>query len=180
LAAAAWSSSVGLCASGHYELAARLADSAAAALLRSCRDDPTPTMMGTVGALQLEAAAAHGLAGREGDAYRYLDAAATTASRMPSGAWHLPSAFDKTNVEILAVIIGVSLHRPGEAIARAPPTRGDQGLARLDEPLRVLDGIGEFRAGKYTLEPAGQLGLGDSQLGRGRRRVRFRPADDAV
>ncbi|MGH3565477.1 MAG: helix-turn-helix domain-containing protein [Pseudonocardia sp.] len=119
LAEAAWASSVGLCAAGHYDVAARLADAAAVALLRSCGDDPPPAAMGTVGALQLEVAAAHGLAGREGDAYRYLDAAAATAARMPSGTWHLPSAFDKTNVEILAVIVGVALHHPGEAVARA-------------------------------------------------------------
>jgi hypothetical protein len=48
-----------------------------------------------------------------------LDAATATAARMPSGAWHLPSAFDRTNVEILAVIVGVSLHRNGEAVTRA-------------------------------------------------------------
>lgn len=75
--------------------------------------------MGTLGALQLEAAAAHGLAGREGDAYHYLDAAAATTGRMPNGAWHLPSAFERTNVEILAVIVGTALHRYGEAAARA-------------------------------------------------------------
>ena len=119
LAHAAWASSVGLCASGHFDDAARLADRSAVALLRWCGDDLTPVQMGTLGALQLEAAAAHGLAGRAGDAYRYLDAAAATAARMPGGAWHLPSAFDRTNVEILAVIVGVSLHRNGEAIARA-------------------------------------------------------------
>jgi hypothetical protein len=119
LAQAAWSSSVGLCAAGHYEAAARLADRGAAALLRSCADDLTPAAMGTLGALQLEAAAAHGLAGREGDAYRYLDAAAATAGRMPHGSWHLPSAFDRTNVEIVAVIVGVSLQRCGEAVTRA-------------------------------------------------------------
>jgi transcriptional regulator with XRE-family HTH domain len=119
LAQAAWSSSVGLCASGDYEAAAQLADHGAATLLRSCADDLTPAAMGTLGALQLEAAAAHGLAGREGDAYRYLDAAAATAGRMPHGSWHLPSAFDRTNVEILAVIVGVSLHRSGEAVTRA-------------------------------------------------------------
>jgi len=119
LAQATWSSSVGLCASGHYDIAARLADGGVDALLRSCGGAPTATQMGTIGALQLEAAAAHGLAGREGDSYRCLDAAAATAARMPSGAWHLASAFDRTNVEILAVIIGVSLHRPGEAVARA-------------------------------------------------------------
>jgi transcriptional regulator with XRE-family HTH domain len=119
LAQAAWSSSVGLCASGHYDPAAQLADRGATELLRSCGDDLTPAAMGTLGALQLEAAAAHGLAGHEGDAYRYLDAAAATASRMPNGAWHLPSAFDRTNVQILAVIVGVSLHRNGEAVTRA-------------------------------------------------------------
>jgi hypothetical protein len=119
LAQAAWASSVGLCASAHYDVAARLADRSATALLRSFGDALTPAAMGVLGALQLEAAAAHGLAGREGDAYRYLDAAATTAARMPSGAWHFPSAFERTNVEILAVIVGVSLHRNGEAVARA-------------------------------------------------------------
>ena len=119
LAQAAWASSVGLCASGHYDDAARLADRSATGLLRSCGGDLTPVAMGTLGALYMEAAAAHGLAGREGDAYRYLDAATATAARMPSGAWHLPSAFDRTNVEILAVIVGVSLHRNGEAVKRA-------------------------------------------------------------
>ena len=119
LAEAAWASSVGLCASGHYDDAARLADRAAAALLNACADAPSPMAMGTLGALQLEAAAAHGLAGREGDAWRYLDAAVVAAGRMPAGSWHLPSAFDRTNVEILAVIIAVSLHKNGEAVARA-------------------------------------------------------------
>lgn len=119
LAQAAWASSVGLCASGHFAAAARLADCGIAELLRACGDNVPPAALGTIGALQLEAAAAHGLAGRAGDAYRYLDAATVTALRMPTGAWHLPSAFDRTNVEILAVIVDVSLRRPGEAARRA-------------------------------------------------------------
>jgi hypothetical protein len=119
LAQAAWASSVGLCAGGHYDDAARLADRSAFDLLKSCGDSVPPAVMGTLGALQLEAAAAHGLAGREGDAYRYLDAAEATAARTPNRILHLPSAFDRTNVEILAVIVGVSLHRNGEAVARA-------------------------------------------------------------
>lgn len=119
LALAAWASSVGLCASGYYAEAAHLADRGADALLAVCGDDLTAAAMGTIGALHLEAAAAHGFAGREGDAYRDLDAAAAVAERMPSGAWHLPSAFDRRNVEILAVIVAVSLRRSGEAIARA-------------------------------------------------------------
>lgn len=119
LAQAAWSSSVGLCASGYYDDAAQLADRGATALLASYGGHPTAAAMGTLGALQLEAAAAHGLAGRAGDAYHYLDAAAATAGRMPLGAWHLPSAFERTNVEILAVIVGTALHRYGEAATRA-------------------------------------------------------------
>lgn len=119
LAEAAWASSVGLCAAGHYDAAAWLADRGADALVKSYGDKLTPTAMGTLGALQLEAAAAHGLAGSEGNAYRYLDAAAATATRMPREAWHLPSAFDRSSVEIMAVIVGVSLRRNNESITRA-------------------------------------------------------------
>lgn len=119
LAQATWASSVDFCAAGHYDLASLLADRGAEALLKACGDRLTPAAMGTLGALQLEAAAAHGLAGHEGDAYRYLDAAAATARRMPAGTWHLPSAFDRANVEIMAVIIATSLHHNGEAITRA-------------------------------------------------------------
>jgi hypothetical protein len=119
LAEAAWASSVGLCASGHYDDAADLARRSAAALLATAGEDLSAPAMGTLGALQLEAAAAHGLAGREGDAYHYLDAAAATADRMPRGSWHLASAFDRVNVEILAVIVEASLHHNGAALARA-------------------------------------------------------------
>lgn len=119
LAQAAWASSVGLSAAGHYDVAAHLADGGAITLLQSCRDEPDVAVLGVVGALQLEAAAAHGLAGRAGDAYRFLDAASLTADRMPPGTWHLASAFDRTNVEIMAVIVDSGLHRPGEAVARA-------------------------------------------------------------
>ncbi len=45
LAEAAWASSVGLCASGHYNDAAQLADRGATALLRSCADAPSPAEM---------------------------------------------------------------------------------------------------------------------------------------
>lgn len=119
LAEAAWASAVGLCAAGYHDDAAAVADHGVATLTRSYRAEPAESAWGTLGALQLEAAAAHGLAGRDGDAYRYLDAAAGTAGRMPHQAWHLPSAFDRSNVEIMAVIVGTSLRRPGEAISRA-------------------------------------------------------------
>lgn len=117
LANAAWASSVSLCAGGYFGEAAELARRATETVLESSQGNPDVTSIGTIGALQLESAAAHGLAGHEGDAFRYLDAAAVTASRMPLDAWHLPSAFNRTNVEILAVIVSVGLRRNGEAIS---------------------------------------------------------------
>lgn len=118
LALAAWSSSVSLCASGHFDDAARLAD-IGTDLLRPLLAAGSPDVLGTYGALQLEAAAAHGLAGRGGDAFRYLDAAGETARRLPSGYWHPQSAFERTNVDILSVIVDVSLRRVGDAIGIA-------------------------------------------------------------
>ncbi|MEV3965922.1 helix-turn-helix transcriptional regulator [Nocardia sp. NPDC050193] len=72
LASAAWSSAVSYCAAGQYDFAIQLAETGAG-ILRSRLDD-SPDAGGVLGALQLEAAAAHALAGRAGDAYRYLDA----------------------------------------------------------------------------------------------------------
>ncbi|MFC7622327.1 hypothetical protein [Microlunatus sp. GCM10028923] len=118
LALAAWSSSVSLCASGEYSDAARLAD-LGADLVRPHLESGTVEIRGVYGALQLEAAAAHGLAGREGDSYRYLDAASRTARLLPPGYSHLPSAFDSYNVEILSVIVSTCLRKTGSAIRQA-------------------------------------------------------------
>lgn len=120
LALATWSSSVALCASGHYDDAVRLAD-AGTLLLAPLLDGAgpaSPQVWGTIGALQMEAAAAHGLAGREGDAFHYLDAAEATARRLPIGIWHDQSGFERTSVHILSVIVNTSLHRNGQAIAQ--------------------------------------------------------------
>lgn len=119
LALAAWSTAVSLCASGFYEDTARLADAGAETLTPLLDQRPSPQVIETLGSLQLEAAAAHGLAGRAGDAFRYLDAAATTAAQLPAGAWHPQSGFDRTNVDIFGVLVATSLHRSGEAIAHA-------------------------------------------------------------
>lgn len=119
LALAAWSSSVSRCASGHYDDAARLADAGTELLNPLLDQDPGTEILGTLGSLHLEAAAAHGLAGREGDAFRYLDSAAATARRLPIDAWHPQSGFERTNVDIFSVIINGCLHRSGEAIAHA-------------------------------------------------------------
>jgi transcriptional regulator with XRE-family HTH domain len=121
LAHAAWSSAVSLCASGHYDDAARLAElgvRTVAPLLDSAAQ-PDAQAVGVVGALQMEIAAAHGLAGREGDALHHLDAALTTARQLPRGTWHAQSGFEATNVAILSVIIQGCLHHSGEAIAQS-------------------------------------------------------------
>lgn len=118
LALAAWSSAVSACASGDYSEAVRLAD-VGTDILRPYLERGPCAVAATHGALLLEAAAAHGLAGRAGDAYRYLDAAAETAGRIRPGYWHPQSAFDRSNVEILSVIIDVSLHRTNQALQRA-------------------------------------------------------------
>jgi hypothetical protein len=122
LALAAWSSSVSLCASGDYGGAASLADRGAVILspLLERPGRPDVNAWGTLGALQLEAAAAHALAGRAGDSYRYLDAAERTADRCPRGSWHHQSGFDSSGVSILSIIAAGCLHRYGDAIAQAP------------------------------------------------------------
>ncbi|MFE3442547.1 multiprotein-bridging factor 1 family protein [Nocardia sp. NPDC059180] len=117
-ASAAWSSAVSLCASGHYEDAVQLVD-VGTDVLRPLVENGSPAAMGVYGALQLEAAAAYGLAGRDGDAFRYLDAAEVTARRLPEGYWHPQTAFERGNVQILAVIVNRSLRKPGTAISTA-------------------------------------------------------------
>lgn len=118
LTLAAWSSTVSLSASGFYDEAANLAD-AGIEMLAPLLVQQTPEALGILGSLQLEGAAAHGFAGRAGDAYRYLDQAAVTARRLPRGASHLQSGFDATNVEIIGIIVSGGLRRTGEAIQHA-------------------------------------------------------------
>lgn len=120
LALAAWSSSVSLCASGFYDDAARLADIGVDYLVPALRDGgATAQTWGTLGALQMEAAAAHGLAGRDGEAHHYLDAAHATAAQLPDGAWHEQSGFESTGVRILSVIVTSCLRRYGDALSQA-------------------------------------------------------------
>lgn len=119
LATAAWSSSVSLCASGLYDEAARLANVGAGYLAPILSGAASAQMWGALGALQMEAAAAHGLAGRDGDAHHYLDAATATATKLPIGIWHEQSGFERTSVKILSVIVTSCLRRHGEAIVQA-------------------------------------------------------------
>ncbi len=121
LALAAWSSSVSLCASGHYDDAARLADGGTKYLAPMLRGvgQISYQAWGTLGALQIEAAAAHALAGRDGDAQRYLDLAHRTASRMDAGTWHEQSGFEPAGVRIMSVIVTSCLRRHGDAVSQA-------------------------------------------------------------
>jgi transcriptional regulator with XRE-family HTH domain len=155
LAHAAWSSSVSLCASGYYEVAAQLADHGTRILgpvLNSATRVDTQ-VAGILGALQMEAAAAYGLAGREGDAFHYLDAALSTARQLPQGVWHAQSGFEAMNVAILSVIIQGSLHRSGEAITQA--NRIDPGASpSVVRTSRLLLEVAHAHAAKRDPEAA--------------------------
>ncbi|WP_454858132.1 helix-turn-helix domain-containing protein [Promicromonospora soli] len=155
LAHAAWSSSVSLCASGYYDDAAQLADLGTRLLVPLLEKGPRtdPQIAGVIGALQMEAAAAYGLAGREGDAFHYLDAALSTARQLPQGAWHAQSGFEATNVAILSVIIQGSLHRSGEAINQA--NRIDAGASpSVVRTSRLLLEVAHAHASKRDPEAA--------------------------
>lgn len=163
LASAAWSSAVSYCAAGQYDSAVQLAETGAG-LLRTRLND-SPDAGGVLGALQLEAAAAHALAGRAGDAYRYLDAAETTANKLPPGYWHRQSAFERGNVRILSVIVHANLHRTGEAITtaekidlRAVPSVIRQSRALL-ETAQVYSARREPDAAVRYLELATQVSV---------------------
>lgn len=120
LALAAWSSSVSLCASGFYDDAARLAGIGVDYLVPALRNGAaTAQIWGTLGALQMEAAAAHGLAGRDGQAHQHLDHALATAARLPRGTWHEQSGFESTGVRILSVIVTSCMRRYGDAVSQA-------------------------------------------------------------
>lgn len=115
LAHAAWSSAVSLSASRHYEEAVQLVE-IGAETLSPWLDAGSANVLGLYGSLKLEAAAAYGFAGRSGDALRYLDQAESAARMLPPEYWHPQSAFERHNVDIMATLIAVSLHRVSDAI----------------------------------------------------------------
>lgn len=107
LALAAWSSAISMSALGHFDEAGRVS-AVGAHLLEPALESNAADVLGAYGALHLEAAAAHGFAGRVELADRHLAAAATAAQRLPAGYWHLPSGFERTSVTILQVILQVA------------------------------------------------------------------------
>ncbi|TLF82460.1 XRE family transcriptional regulator [Nocardia cyriacigeorgica] len=161
-ASATWSSAVSLCASGHYEDAVQLVNMGTD-LLQPLVENGSPQAMGMYGALQLEAAAAYGLAGRDGDAFRYLDAAEETARRLPDGYWHPQTAFERGNVQILSVIVNRCLRKTGTAIsaaARIDLPAVPSALRRSRLLLEIAEALAdrrEFAAAVSNLEAAARI-----------------------
>ncbi|MFE9257912.1 helix-turn-helix domain-containing protein [Streptomyces sp. NPDC006879] len=146
LALAAWSTAIGQRAAG-YAYEAVQTDEAGMALLRGALEEGGPELLAVYGALNLQAAVSCGLDGRSGDADRYLTEAARTASRLPAGYTHTPSAFDASNVAIHGVSVGVGLLTPGEALRRAEDI-APEGIASLERRSRLLLDIAAGHAQK--------------------------------
>ncbi|MEV5508860.1 helix-turn-helix domain-containing protein [Streptomyces orinoci] len=136
LALAAWSTAIGQRAAGFGEEAVQT-DEAGMALLRELLEQGDLEVLGVYGALNLQAAISCGLDGRSGDAERYLAEADRTASRLPAGYTHTPSAFDASNVAIHGVSVGVGLLTPGEALRRAEAIT-PEAVGSLERRSRLL------------------------------------------
>ncbi|WP_171164534.1 helix-turn-helix domain-containing protein [Streptomyces sp. I05A-00742] len=136
LALAAWSTAIGQRAAGFSEEAVQT-DEAGMALLRDQLDGGAPEVIAVYGALNLQASISCGLDGRSGDAERYLTEADRTASRLPAGYSHTPSAFDSSNVAIHGVSVGVGLLTPGEALRRAESITPER-VSSLERRSRLL------------------------------------------
>lgn len=146
LALAAWSTAIGQRAAGYTDDAVAT-DEAGMALLRGKLGSANPELLGVYGALNLQAAISCGLDGRSGDAERYLSEAGRTASRLPAGYTHTPSAFDASNVAIHGVSVGVGLLTPGEALRRAESI-APESIGSLERRSRLLLDIAAGHAQK--------------------------------
>jgi transcriptional regulator with XRE-family HTH domain len=117
LAAGAWVTCNGL-RDRDGDAALRLATEAAEDLrprLESGGDD----LRGVYGALCLSAAVTAAKEGRSGDAWRWHDEAAATASRLPDGYAHSLTMFSRGNVAVYGVSLGTELKTPGIAVQKA-------------------------------------------------------------
>jgi transcriptional regulator with XRE-family HTH domain len=117
LASAAWTLGMVQRSAGDTDGALALA-AQAAALLEPALGDGGDELRGMYGALQLHAAITAAHAGREGDAWRYWDAADTTARRL-TGYHHPWTMFGAANVKLHAVSISADLSKAGEAHCHA-------------------------------------------------------------
>jgi transcriptional regulator with XRE-family HTH domain/tetratricopeptide (TPR) repeat protein len=117
LAGAAWTLGMVQRASGDTDGALGLAADAAALLEPRLENGPDE-LRAMYGALQLHAATTAARAGRDGDAWRYWDAANATAARLGT-YFHPWTMFGRANVKLHAVSISADLSRSGEAHGHA-------------------------------------------------------------
>jgi hypothetical protein len=97
----------------------------AASLLAPQLEDGGNELRAMYGALQLHAAVTAAQAGREGDAWRFWDAADATARKI-SGYHHPWTMFGAANVKLHAVSISADLSKSGEAREKAEQIDPDE------------------------------------------------------
>ncbi len=118
LALAAWSSAIAVSAMGYFDEAVRISE-AGLRVLGDLIDGGDQEALGVYGAINLEAAAAFGFAGRGDGSSRHLEIAWSAAGRLPRGAWHTQSGFDRTGVSLMSTIVDVANGRIEDAVRRA-------------------------------------------------------------
>lgn len=118
LAGAAWTLGMVHRSAGDTDAALSLATDAAA-LLEPRLEDGTDDLRGLAGALYLHAAATCARAGRDGDAWRHWDKAATLAQRLPAGYYHPWTMFGTANVALHGVSLNADLSHSAEARTHA-------------------------------------------------------------
>ena len=118
LAGAAWTLGMVQRSAGDTDAALSLATDAAA-LLEPRLEDGTDDLRGLAGALYLHAAATCARAGRDGDAWRHWDKAATLAQRLPAGYYHPWTMFGTANVALHGVSLNADLSHSAEARTHA-------------------------------------------------------------
>lgn len=118
LGGAAWTLGMVVRSAGDTDGALTLAREAAA-LLEPHLDGAGDELAALYGALHLHAATTCARAGREGDAWRYWDAAGAAAGNLTPGYHHPWTMFGVSNVQLHAVSIAADLSRSGEARASA-------------------------------------------------------------
>jgi hypothetical protein len=159
LAGAAWTLGMVQRSGGDTDGALALAADAAA-LLESRLEDGAADLRGMYGALQLHAATTAARAGREGDAWRYWDAADATARRLGTAYHHPWTMFGAANVKLHAVSICADLSKSAEARNRAEdidpdeiPSRERRGRLGV-EIARAYHQHRDYAAALHWLEQA--------------------------
>ena len=144
------------------DAALRIVSGAARELKRHLNDDDAA---GLYGSLNLHCAVSAAYQGEEGAAWRYWDAAAETAARLPSGYFHPQTVFGTQNVALHGVSIAAELRRHGEAVQRAEhidpemmPSRERRGrllgeIAASHIQRNELDGALHFLTRAFETSP---------------------------